>query len=101
MSLDRLLNVLVIITLIEMMVLVGLGVTFAELVDTGRNWRLVARPWRLTICSSRAQRSFYSFCLRPPRRLPLDFSSSRSAPARHSVPRLRELREPTCPWQSA
>jgi len=43
MSLDRLLNVLVIITLIEMMVLVGLGVTFAELVDTGRNWRLVAR----------------------------------------------------------
>jgi BASS family bile acid:Na+ symporter len=43
MSLDRLLNVLVIITLIEIMVLVGLGVTFAELVDTGRNWRLVAR----------------------------------------------------------
>jgi bile acid:Na+ symporter, BASS family len=43
MSLERLINILVTITLIEMMVLIGLWVTFAELVDTARNWRLVAR----------------------------------------------------------
>jgi bile acid:Na+ symporter, BASS family len=43
MSFDRLINVLVTITLIEMMVLIGLQVAFAELVHTVRNWRLVAR----------------------------------------------------------
>src|SRR5262245_46255177 len=43
MSIDRLINLLVTITLIEMMVTVGLRVTFAELVDTARDWRLVAR----------------------------------------------------------
>jgi bile acid:Na+ symporter, BASS family len=43
MSLDRLINILVTITLIEMMVLIGLRVTFAELVETIKNWRLVAR----------------------------------------------------------
>jgi len=43
MSLDRLINVLVTITLIEMMVLIGLQVAFAELVHTVGNWRLVAR----------------------------------------------------------
>jgi BASS family bile acid:Na+ symporter len=45
MSLDRLINLVVTITLIEMMVLIGLRVTFAELVDTARNWRLVARAF--------------------------------------------------------
>ena len=43
MSLDRLTNILVTITLIEMMVLIGLQVKFVDLVDTARNWRLVAR----------------------------------------------------------
>ena len=43
MSLDRLINLLVTITLIEMMVLIGLRVTFTELVDTVRNVRLVVR----------------------------------------------------------
>ncbi len=43
MSLDRLVNILVTITLIEMMVLIGLRVTFAELGDVARNWRLVGR----------------------------------------------------------
>ncbi|HZN30608.1 MAG TPA: bile acid:sodium symporter [Xanthobacteraceae bacterium] len=43
MSLDRLINILVTITLIEMMVLIGLRVTFAEIVATVRDWRLVAR----------------------------------------------------------
>ena len=43
MSLDRLINLLVTITLIEMMVLIGLKVTFAELARTAGDWRLVAR----------------------------------------------------------
>jgi bile acid:Na+ symporter, BASS family len=43
MSIDRLINLFVTITLIEMMVAVGLRVTFAEIIDTARNWRFVAR----------------------------------------------------------
>jgi BASS family bile acid:Na+ symporter len=43
MSLDQLINILVTITLIEMMILIGLQATFAELAQTCRNWRLVAR----------------------------------------------------------
>jgi BASS family bile acid:Na+ symporter len=40
---DRLINILVTITLIEMMVAIGLGVTFADLMGVARNWRLVVR----------------------------------------------------------
>jgi BASS family bile acid:Na+ symporter len=43
MTIDRLINALVTVTLIEMMVTIGLGVSFAELVGVARNWRLVAR----------------------------------------------------------
>jgi bile acid:Na+ symporter, BASS family len=43
MSLDRLINILVTITLIEMMVLIGLRVTFAELAGTIKDWRLLVR----------------------------------------------------------
>jgi bile acid:Na+ symporter, BASS family len=43
MSLDKLINLLVTITLIEMMVLTGLRVTFAELAHTAGDWRLIAR----------------------------------------------------------
>jgi bile acid:Na+ symporter, BASS family len=43
MSIDRLINLFVTITLIEMMVAVGLRVTFAEIIETARNWRFVAR----------------------------------------------------------
>jgi bile acid:Na+ symporter, BASS family len=43
MSLDRLINILVTIALIEMMVLIGLRVTFAELGRVAGNWRLVGR----------------------------------------------------------
>ena len=43
MSLDRLINILVTITIIEMMMLIGLQVTFNELLHTARNWRLVVR----------------------------------------------------------
>jgi bile acid:Na+ symporter, BASS family len=43
MSFDQLINILVTITLIEMMMLIGLQATFAELAQTVRDWRLVAR----------------------------------------------------------
>jgi BASS family bile acid:Na+ symporter len=42
-NIDRLINVLVTITLIEMMAAIGLGVTFGDLLGVARNWRLVAR----------------------------------------------------------
>jgi BASS family bile acid:Na+ symporter len=40
---DKLINVLVTITLIEMMVAIGLSVTFVDLLGVARNWCLVAR----------------------------------------------------------
>src|SRR5438876_7727765 len=43
MTMDRLINLLVSITLFEMMVAIGLGVTFADLVGVARNWRLLTR----------------------------------------------------------
>jgi len=43
MPLDRLINILVTVTLIEMMVLIGLRVTFAEIANTARSWPLIAR----------------------------------------------------------
>jgi BASS family bile acid:Na+ symporter len=42
MTVDRLINLLVTITLIEMMVAIGLGVRFADLAGVARNGRLVA-----------------------------------------------------------
>jgi predicted Na+-dependent transporter len=41
MSVDRLINVLVTITLFEMMVTIGLRVTFTDIFDTANNWRVV------------------------------------------------------------
>jgi BASS family bile acid:Na+ symporter len=41
MTLDQLVNLLVVIMLIEMMAAIGLGVTFVELLGVMRNWRLV------------------------------------------------------------
>ena len=43
MSVDRLINVLVTITLIQMMISIGLGVTFAEIGAVARDWRLLLR----------------------------------------------------------
>jgi BASS family bile acid:Na+ symporter len=43
MSLDQLSNLLITITLIEMMVAIGLGVSFVDLSEVARNRRLVAR----------------------------------------------------------
>jgi BASS family bile acid:Na+ symporter len=43
MTTDRMINVLVLVTLVEMMVATGLGVNLGELVRVVRNWRLIAR----------------------------------------------------------
>ena len=43
MSVDQIINILVTITLIEMMVTVGLGVTIVEVVNVAENWRLVVQ----------------------------------------------------------
>jgi predicted Na+-dependent transporter len=43
MTIDQFINALVTITLIEMMVAIGLGVTFADVIRVARNWRLVAQ----------------------------------------------------------
>src|ERR1700674_4164546 len=41
MTIDQWINLLVTITLVEMMAAIGLGVTFDELAGVARNWRLV------------------------------------------------------------
>jgi BASS family bile acid:Na+ symporter len=43
MTMDQLINVVVTITLIEMMVAIGLGVGFGDLLEVVKNWRLVGR----------------------------------------------------------
>lgn len=43
MTVDRLINLLAAITLIEMMVTIGLGVTLADVLRVSRSWSLVAR----------------------------------------------------------
>lgn len=43
MSIDQIINLLAAITLFEMMVAIGLGVTFADVLDVARAWRLVIR----------------------------------------------------------
>lgn len=43
MTMDQLINVLVTITLVELMVAIGLGVAYADLVGVARNWRLLAQ----------------------------------------------------------
>jgi BASS family bile acid:Na+ symporter len=43
MTIDQLINVLATVTLVELMVTIGLGVTFAEVAGVARNWRLVGK----------------------------------------------------------
>src|SRR5215475_6172448 len=43
MTVDRLVNLLAAVTLFEMMVTIGLGVTVAEITGVARDWRTVAR----------------------------------------------------------
>src|SRR5262245_10023815 len=43
MTMDQLINVVVTITLIEMMAAIGLSVTFADLARVAKDWRLVVR----------------------------------------------------------
>jgi bile acid:Na+ symporter, BASS family len=43
MTIDQLINVLATVTLVELMVTIGLGATFAEVAGVARNWRLVGK----------------------------------------------------------
>jgi len=43
MTTDQVINALVMVTLVEMMATIGLGVTFADVLGVARNWRLVGR----------------------------------------------------------
>src|SRR5262249_37740366 len=43
MTIDQFTNVLVTVTLIEMMIATGLGVTIGDLVSVARDWRLIGR----------------------------------------------------------
>lgn len=43
MTIDQITNLLVTVTLIEMMITIGLGVTISELLSVARNWRLLAK----------------------------------------------------------
>jgi BASS family bile acid:Na+ symporter len=43
MSIDRVINLLATLTLLEMMITIGLGVTFADVAGVGRNLRLLAK----------------------------------------------------------
>jgi BASS family bile acid:Na+ symporter len=43
MAIDQITNLLVTVTLIEMMITIGLGVTISELLSVARNWRLMAK----------------------------------------------------------
>src|SRR5688500_16670235 len=43
MTIDQIINLLAAVTLFEMMVAIGLGVSFADVLGVARNWRLLVR----------------------------------------------------------
>ena len=43
MSIDQIINLLALITLVEMMFAIGLGVTLADVADVAQDWRLLGR----------------------------------------------------------
>src|SRR5262245_37126422 len=43
MSIDKIINILVSVTLFEMMATIGFGVTVQQVLEVARNWRLVGR----------------------------------------------------------
>ena len=101
MSLDRLINLLVTITLIEMMVLIGLRVTFAELIEIGRSFRLVtqAAVANYLLVPTLAVALLILFEADP--LVAAGFLVLAACPARRSDRRLQALRAPTCPRRSA
>ena len=78
MTMDQLINVLVTITLVELMVAVGLGVAFADLVGVATNWRLMGQAALANYCVP-AARWARCFCCVPSRWSPLGFLSPRFA----------------------
>lgn len=101
MSLDQLISVVVTITLIEMMVLIGLRVAFSELVQTVKNWQLVARAAAANYRSSRGSPSFCWCRSAPAPWWPPVFLFSPSVRGRLTVRPLRQSHEQTCRRPSA
>ena len=101
MSLDRVINILVTITLIEMMVLVGLRVTFTELAQTAKNPQLVARAAMANYLVFPGVTVALLMLFDAGPMVAAGFSFSRSAPERLTARRLRELLARTCLSQSA
>jgi bile acid:Na+ symporter, BASS family len=64
---DQLINILVTVTLIEKMLLIGLRVTFAEIINTAMSWPLIAAGCggELSARSTPGHRSAHGVCCQP------------------------------------
>lgn len=102
MSIDRMINVLVTITLIQMMVAIGLGVTLAQVVDVARNRRLVARAALANyVLVPAALLSGCCCCSIRPLWSPLGFSLPPSVPAPRMARPSPAWREAMCQFRWA
>jgi|SRR6478609_7089704 predicted Na+-dependent transporter len=101
MSLDRAINILVTITLIEMMVLLGLQVTFTELAQAAKNGWLLARAAMANYVLFPAVTIALLMLFDVGPMLAAGFSFSRSVLGRLTIRGLRQSHAPTCPSRSA
>jgi predicted Na+-dependent transporter len=101
MSLDRLINLLVTIAVVELMVLTGLKVTFAEIARSAGDWWLLARAALANYLLVPALAVVLLLLFDAAPLVRPDFSSLRSARARRSDRCLRASRAPTCRRRSA
>ena len=85
MTRDQVINVLVTITLIEMMAAIGLRVTFADLSGVARNWWLVTRAALANYVCVPAATIGLLLLFEPHPRWPPGFSFLRSAPGLRTV----------------
>jgi bile acid:Na+ symporter, BASS family len=101
MSLDRAINILVTITLIEMMVLLGLQVTFTELAQVAKNWWLLARAAMANYVLFPAVTIALLMLFDVGPMLAAGFLVLAVCPGAPYDPRLRQSHAPTCPSRSA
>jgi BASS family bile acid:Na+ symporter len=73
MTIDQVINLLASVTLFELMVTIGLGVTFADLVGTARDWRLLARAALANYVCVPAAAVGLLLLFRPHTQVPADF----------------------------
>jgi BASS family bile acid:Na+ symporter len=99
MSVDRLINLLVAVTLMEMMVTVGLRVTFGELVETARNWRLVTRAALANYVLVPAVAIALLLLFQAPPLVVAGFLVLAVCPGALTARHSRELHTETCPWR--